>query len=142
MATRFLDGVPKFSKFYKINQSQEENNKVLKWVCLSGLHNDYPIWSTKFEAFALNKGLFGTLTDDFPRNPPERLSDLAQMRNRLLTTTPINDIERRKTTLWCYLKMELDSTNLMLERHDCVDNKGLDTAHGRFSKKDSPATKP
>ena len=40
-----------------------------------------------------------------------------------------DDIEKRKNTLWCYLAMFLDSTSLMLIRHDCVDRKGLGDGH-------------
>ena len=35
------------------------------------------------------------------------------------------DIQKRIITLWCYLVVVLDSTSLMLTRHDCVDSKGL-----------------
>ena len=37
----------------------------------------------------------------------------------------LDDIEKPKIALWCYLAMVLDSTSLMFIRHDCVDNKGL-----------------
>ena len=35
------------------------------------------------------------------------------------------DIQKRDNTLWCYLAVVLDSTSLMLIRHDCMDNKAL-----------------
>ena len=37
----------------------------------------------------------------------------------------VTDIQKRRNTLWCNLAMVLDSTSLMLVRHDCGDNKGL-----------------
>ena len=33
------------------------------------------------------------------------------------------DIQKRIITLWCYLVVVLDSTSLMLTRHDCVDSR-------------------
>ena len=41
----------------------------------------------------------------------------------------LDDIEKRQNTFWCYLLMALDSTSLMLIRHDCVDHKGLADGH-------------
>ena len=41
----------------------------------------------------------------------------------------LDNIEKRKNTLWCYVAMVLDTTSLMLIRHDCVDNKGFGDDH-------------
>ena len=41
----------------------------------------------------------------------------------------LDDTEKRKNTLWCYLDKVLDSTGLMSVRHDCVDHKGLGDSH-------------
>ena len=38
----------------------------------------------------------------------------------------LDDIEKHKNNLWCYLATVLDSTSLILIRPDCVDNKGFD----------------
>ena len=53
-----------------------ESINNLKWLCFSGLHDDYPSFGTRFQAFAQTKGVFETLCgDDHPLNPPERLGD-------------------------------------------------------------------
>ena len=115
----------------------ESNSNNLKWLCFSGLTEDYPIWSTRFLAFSQTKGLFDTLTgNERPPTPPTRLGndptdearaahDAAEAAHR----RALDDIEKRKNTLWCYLAMVLDSTSLMLIRHDCVDHKGLGDGH-------------
>ena len=103
------------------------------WLCFSGLSDEYPVWSTRFQAFSQTNGLFETLTgDDVPPNPPGRLPDGASDEQRAAHDaateaymTAVIDIQKRNKTLWCYLAMVLDSTSPMLIRHDCVDNKGL-----------------
>ena len=115
----------------------ESNSNNLKWLCFSGLTEDYPIWSTRFLSFSQMKGLFDTLTgNERPPTPPTRLGndptdearaahDAAEAAHR----RALDDIEKRKNPLWCYLAMVLDSTSLMLIRHDCVDHKGLGDGH-------------
>ena len=114
-----------------------ESNNNLKWLCFSGIPDDYPIWITRFQAFAQTKGLFETLTgDDRPPSPPVRPGDNPTNEERASHDAAeeayrraLDDIEKRKNTLWCYLAMVLDSTSLMLIRHDCVDHKGLGDGH-------------
>ena len=111
----------------------ESTSNILKWLCFSGLSDEYPVWSTRFQAFSQTKGLFETLTgDDVPPNPPGRLTDPASDEIRAAHDAAIEadmkaviDIQKRNNTLWCYFAMVLDSTILMLIRHDCVDIKGL-----------------
>ena len=73
--------------------------------------------------------------DDVPPNLPRRLPDGASDEQRAAHGAAteaymkaVIDIQKRNNTLWCYLAMVLDSTSLMLIRHDCVDNKGLGDA--------------
>ena len=119
----------------KLEMGSNSNN--LKWLCFSGLTEDYPIWSTRFLAFSQTKGLFDTLTgNERPPTPPTRLgndpTDEARAAHDAVEAAhlrALDDIEKRKNTLWCYLAIVLDSTSLMLIRHDCVDNKGLGDGH-------------
>ena len=105
----------------------------MKWLCFSGLSDGYPIWSTRFQAFFQTKGRFETLTgDDVPPNPPLPLPDGASDEQRVAHDAAteaymkaVIDIQKRHNTLWCYLAMVLDSTSLMLIRHDRVDHNGL-----------------
>ena len=114
-----------------------ESNSKLKWLCFSGIPDDYPILITRFQAFAQTKSLFETLTgDERPPHPPTRLSDNPTNEERAAHDAAeeahrraLDDIEKRKNTLWCYLALVLDSTSLMLIRHDCVDHKGLGDGH-------------
>ena len=113
-----------------------ESNNNLKWLC-SGLRDDCPVSSTRFQAFAQTKRLFDTLTgDDRPRNPKGRLGDQLTDKERAAHDgveaayrKALDDIEKRKNTLWCYRAIVLDSTSLMLIRHDCVDHNGLGDGH-------------
>ena len=84
-------------------------------------------------SFFQTRGLFETLTgDDVPPNLPGRLPDGASAEQRAAHDAAreaymkaVIDIQKRNNTFWCYLAMVLDSTSLMLIKHDCVDNKGL-----------------
>ena len=94
----------------------------LKWLCISGLSDEYPIWSTRFQAFSQTKDLFETLTgDDVPPNPPGGLPDGASDEQRAAHDAAtgaymkaVTDIKRPNNTLWCYFAWVLDSTGLML----------------------------
>ena len=105
----------------------------MKWLCFSGLSDEYPTWSTRFQAFSQTKCLFETLTgDDVPANPPLRLLDGASDEQHAAHdaateahTKAVADIQKCHNTLWCYLAMVLDPTSLMSIRHDCLDHKGL-----------------
>ena len=111
----------------------ESTSDNLKLLCFSGLSDEYPVWSRRFQAFSQNKSLFETLTgDDVPPNPSGRLPNEASDEQRAAHDavteaymTAVIDIQKRNNTLWCNLAIVLDSTSLMLFRHDCVDNKGL-----------------
>ena len=111
----------------------ETTSNNLKWLSFSGGSDEYPVWSTRFQAFSQTKGFFETLTgDDVLPNPPGRLPDGASDEQRdahnEATETymkAVIDIQKRNNTLWCYLAMVLNSTSWMLTRHYCVDNKGL-----------------
>ena len=59
----------------------ENTTKNLKWLCFSGLSNEYTILSPRFQAFT--KGLFETLTgDDVSPNAPGRWPDGASDEQR------------------------------------------------------------
>ena len=111
----------------------ESNCKNLRWLCLSGLSKEHPVWSTRFQAFAQNKGLFDMITgDDLPPNPPGRLGNDPSNEERAAHDAAeaayrraLDDIEKRENTFWCCLAMVLDSLSLILIGHECVDNKGL-----------------
>ena len=114
-----------------------ESNNNLKWLCFSGSPDDFPIYSPKFLAFAQPQGLFETLTadngslngpirsGDNPRNEKRTVHDAAEEPYR----RSLDDIEKRKNTLWCYLSLALYSNKLMLVRHDCVDHMGVSDGH-------------
>ena len=64
-------------------QEMESRIENLKWLCFSGLSEEYPIENTKFQAFSQTKGLFELLTvDDVPPIPPGRLPDGASDEQR------------------------------------------------------------
>ena len=116
----------------KVHEMESTSNN-LKWLCFSGLSDEYPFWSTRFQAFSQTKGLFEKLTaDGVPPNPPGRLPDGASDEQRAphdeateAYMRAVNDMQKRNNTLWCYLTMVVGSTSLMLIRHDSVVNKGL-----------------
>ena len=70
--------------------------------------------------------------DDVPPNPPGRLPDEASDEKRAshyaateAYMKAVTGIQKRNNTLCSYIDMVLDSTSLMLIRHDSEDNKGL-----------------
>ena len=101
-------------------------------MCFSGQTEDYPIWSTRFAAFAQTKGWYETLVDS--EQVPTRPAALATGSTAEQATAhqtavddynkKVNEMKKRKNDLWCYLAMTLDSNSLMLIRHDCVDDVG------------------
>ena len=86
-----------------------------------------------FQAFSQTKSVFDTITGDNP--PPKPLDGLgkdptdveraAHNPAQATYSRALDDIEKRKNNLWCYLAMVLGSTSLMLVRYNCVDNRGL-----------------
>ena len=71
--------------------------------------DDYPIWSTRFQAFSQTKGLFETLTGDEPAptrptrlgNDPTNEQRAAHEAAEAEKTRALENIEKRKNTLWC-----------------------------------------
>ena len=67
---------------WKVHE-MESTSKDLKWFCFFGLSDEYPVWSTRFQAFSQTESFFETLTgDDVPPNPPRRLPDGASDEQR------------------------------------------------------------
>ena len=110
-----------------------ESNNNLKSLFFSGLLDGYPIWSTRFQAFAQTKGLFDTLTgDDRPPDRPGHLGTQSTAEERAAHDAAraayrraLHDIEKCKNTLWCYLAMVLSSASLMLIKLEYMDHRGL-----------------
>ena len=96
-----------------------------------------PISNTGFQAFAQTKGLSGKVIGDFlPPNPPWRLGIEPTKDERPVPDEveaaywkALDDTEKQKRTLWCYLATKRDSRRMMLTKHDSVETKGL--GHGR-----------
>ena len=111
----------------------ESTTNELKWLCFSGLPDEYPIWNTSFQAFIPTKSLFEALTGDYvPPNAPGRWPDGETDEQRAAPDAAteaykktVADKQKRNDALWCHFAMVMVSTSLMLIRHDCVDNKGL-----------------
>ena len=109
-------------------------------------HRKYPIQSTRYQSFAQTKGLFDTIAvDDLRPNPPWRLgnprTDVKRAAHDAAEAAyrgALDDIEKRKNTLLCYLAMVLHSIALILIKHDWKDNEAL--ADGRKAWV-SPSTK-
>ena len=88
----------------------------LKWLCFSGLSDEYPVWSTRFQAFSQTKVLFETLTgDDIPPTHQDVCLMEHLMHNALLTTQLQRHTWRLSltyksvmtsfsvTSLWCWI---------------------------------------
>ena len=95
------------------------------------------------------KGLLDTLTGKSrPLSPSGRLgnqpTDEERAAHDAAYRTALDDIEKRKNTLWCHVAMVFESNSLILIRHKCVDQKDWVTIKKRrgFSKKSSTARKP
>ena len=89
----------------KIHEMESTSNN-LKWLCFSGLSDEYPIWSTRFQALSQAKGLFETLTgDDVPPNLPRNLPDGAPDEQRAAHDAAteacmkaVTDMQKRNST--------------------------------------------
>ena len=111
----------------------ESKSHKLKWLCFSGFSEEYPIWSTSLQVFAQTNGLSDTIAgDDLPLKPPGQLGKdpsneehAAHVAAEAAYRRALHDTEKQKNNLCCNMAMVLDSTNPMLIRYDCADNKGL-----------------
>ena len=87
----------------------ETSINSLKWMTFSGLAEDYPTWSTRFSAFALNKSLFETLTDtvELPDRPAPLREDANDAQTRAhdaqtqARATALQEDESRKNQICC-----------------------------------------
>ena len=104
-----------------------------KWLCLSGKQEDFATWSTRFIAYIQTKNLFETLAGTAVESvEPAALGDAPTNEQREAHRVATEEFENNKkkfrndkNTLWCMLALTLDSTSLMLIRHDCVGKDGL-----------------
>ena len=108
-----------------------ESKNNLKWLFLghdrwlpdlehyvsSFFSNERPLWNTHWRWASTN-----------PSNNAWQWSNWRATRCSEYRRA-LNNIEKRKNTLLSYLAMVLDTTSLMLIRHDCLDNKGLGDGH-------------
>ena len=104
----------------------------LKWFCFFWTVRRAPDLEHKVSSLHRNERPFERLTGDTPPNAPGCLPDGSSGEQRATheATTKaymkaVADTQNCNNTLWCHIAMVLDSTRLMLIRHDCVDNKGL-----------------
>lgn len=110
----------------------DSSTNNLKWMCFTGQQDDYPIWSTRFRAFAQTKGLLDVLngTEARPVRPQPLAVDatdgarVAHEANVERYERAVAEVMNSRNTLWCYLAMVLDNTSLMLIKHDCLDRNG------------------
>ena len=119
----------------------------MKWLCFSGKQEDFATWSTRFIAYIQSKNLFETLAGTVvePVEPAALgYAPLNEQREAQRVATEEFENNKKKfrndkITLWCMLALTLDSTSLMLIRHDCVgkDGVGDGTRAWKFCRKDS-----
>ena len=95
----------------------------------SGLLKEYPIWSTGFQAFTQTKSLFDTIPPERLDNDPTKEESATHDAAEAAYGRALDDIEKRENTLWCCLAMVLDSTSLIVIRHNSMDNRGLGGGH-------------
>ena len=103
----------------------------MKWLCFSGKQEDFATWSTRFIAYIQTNNLFETLAGTAVKPvEPAALGDAPTNEQREDHKVATEEFENNKkkfrddtNTLWCMLALTLDSTSLMLIRHDCVGNR-------------------
>ena len=133
---RLRDEVLKHSvfKLLCLVERRENIESSLKRLSFFGNQEDYSIWSTRFLAFTQTKGLLETLHGTetirrppaaLPKEPTEAQQNAVNAQMEARRASEIQSTRKNKNTFWCYLVMVLDSTSLMLLKHDCVDANGL-----------------
>ncbi len=92
------------------------DSHTVKWLCFTGLVEDYPAWSTKFMAFMQTKGLYKSLLGKEVL-PPEidplgegasaeaatEREAKVQQRNQ-----QVQEISERNNSVWCHIALALD----------------------------------
>ncbi len=109
------------------------DSHTVKWLCFTGLAEDYPAWSTKFMAFMQTKGLYKSLLGKEVL-PPE-IDPLAEGASAEAATEreakvqqrnqQVQEISERNNSVWCHIALALDKTSLMYIRHDCMSPDGM-----------------
>ena len=104
----------------------------LKLAAFTGKSEGFLAWSTKFVALMQTKGLFRTLmgNDDLPEAEPtlpespdadHQSACDTKMQERAVLIWQMKDY---RSTVWSYLTLVLNNTNLMYINNDCVGKDG------------------
>ena len=102
------------------------NQQTVKLLTNTGKAHDCPIWSTRFVAMMQTLGLYKSLlgTEEQPNEPPplaNGASNDERKNHKVLkdaTEKKVADINEKQNNAWWHLKLTLDSTTLMLMRHE------------------------
>ena len=109
------------------------DQQTVKLLTYAVKSKDFPIWSTRFVAMIQTKGLFKSLLgiEEQP-NEPAPLANGAtndeKKNHKVLKDAyekEVADIKEKRNNVWCHLALTLDTTALMLMRHDCVGDDGI-----------------
>ena len=110
------------------------DQQTVKLLTYTGKAKEFPIWSTIFVAMMQTKGLYKSLlgTEYQPKEPAPLAnggSDDEKKNNKVLKDAyekEVADIKEKRNNVWCHLALTLDAGTLMLMRHDCVGDSGIE----------------
>ena len=113
--------------------SNYDDQQTVKLMTYTAKAQDFPIWSTRFVAMMLTKGLYKSLLETEEQlNEPAPLANGAsndeKKNHKVLKDAyekEVADIKEIRNNVWCHLALTLDATTLMLMRHDCVGDDGI-----------------
>ena len=108
------------------------DQQTLKLLSVSGKTEEFPIWSTRFTALMQTKQLYKTLmgTEEQPEEPPELeegATNPERERHRQAVAEyekRVSELNEKSNSVWCNLALVLDTTTLMLIKHDCLNDNG------------------
>ena len=109
------------------------DSQTIKWLVFNGKAENYPAWSTKFDAYMQTKGLYKALLGK--EIIPEEIAPLAEDASNEQKTAwdakvrernkQIEEIKERNNTAWCHIALALDNNSLLYIRHDCLSSDGV-----------------
>ena len=109
------------------------DQQTVKLLTYTGNKKDFSIWSARFVAMMLTKGLYKSLLGtEGPLNEPASLANGAsndeKKNHKVLKDAyekEVADIKEKQKNVGCHLALTLDATTLMRMRHKWVGDDGI-----------------
>ena len=108
--------------------------QTVKLLAYTGNAQDFSNWSTRFVAMTQTKGLYKSLlgTEEQPNEPATLANEASndeEKNHKVLKDAyekEVANIKEKRNNVWSPPALTLDAANLMLMRHDCVGDDGIE----------------